>query len=49
VVGGGVAGLVIAAIDLEVVGRRHPAIRALPRVPQWLDHVAFGAIVGGLL
>jgi hypothetical protein len=47
--GGGVAGLLIAALDLEVVGRSYPAIDSLPRLPQWLDHVAFGAIVGALL
>jgi hypothetical protein len=49
VLGGGAAGLLIAALDLEVAGRGNPAIRSLPRVPQWLDHVAFGAIVGALL
>jgi hypothetical protein len=47
--GGAAAGIVIAALDLELIGRHHPAIRDLPRVPQWLDHVAFGALVGGLL
>jgi hypothetical protein len=47
--GGGAAGLLIAAFDLEVAGRGHPAIRSLPRLPQWLDHVAFGAIAGALL
>jgi hypothetical protein len=40
------AGLAIAALDLEVVGRGFPAIRALPRWPQWADHVAFGLLVG---
>lgn len=45
VVGGAVAGLLIAGLDLEVIGRRCPEIRALPRVPQWLDHVAFGVLV----
>ncbi|MFD9739470.1 hypothetical protein [Umezawaea sp. NPDC059074] len=49
VVGGAVAGLGIAVLDLEVVGRRYPAIRALPRWPQYADHLAFGALVGGLL
>jgi hypothetical protein len=49
VTGGAAAGLVIAALDLAVIGRSYPAIRALPQGPQWLDHVAFGAIVGGLL
>jgi hypothetical protein len=46
---GALAGLAIAALDLELVGRNVPAIRALPRWPQWADHVAFGALVGGLL
>ncbi len=45
VLGGAVAGLVIAALDLGVIGRRYPEIRALPRVPQVLDHVAFGVLV----
>jgi hypothetical protein len=47
--GGAVAGLLIALLDLEVIGRGHPEIAALPRLPQWLDHVAFGAVVGGVL
>ena len=47
--GGAAAGALIAALDLEVLGRGHPAIRALPRGPQWLDHIAFGAILGALL
>jgi hypothetical protein len=47
--GGGAAGAVIAVLDLEIIGRRYPAIRQLPRLPQWLDHLAFGAIMGGLL
>lgn len=46
VVGGLVAGAAIAALDLELIGRRYPAIRALPRGPQWLDHLAFGVVVG---
>jgi hypothetical protein len=41
-----VAGLGIAALDLGVVGRRYPRIRALPLAPQVLDHVAFSATVG---
>jgi hypothetical protein len=44
-----VAGLAIAALDLGVVGRRFPRIRALPLLPQVLDHVAFGATVGAVL
>jgi hypothetical protein len=47
--GGAAAGLLIATLDLEVIGRTRPAIRSLPRLPQWLDHVAFGAIAGALL
>lgn len=44
-----VAGLVIAALDLGIVGRRFPRIRALPLAPQVLDHVAFAATVGWVL
>ncbi|MDT7787522.1 MAG: hypothetical protein QOF58_5941 [Pseudonocardiales bacterium] len=47
VVGGAVAGLLIAALDLEVIGRRNAQLRALPKVPQWLDHVAFGVLIAG--
>lgn len=42
---GAAAGLGIAAVDLGVVGRRYPAVRALPQLPQYLDHVAFGVVV----
>lgn len=44
--GGAIAGGVIAVVDLELIGRAYPEIRALPRIPQWLDHLVFGAIVG---
>ena len=52
-VGGGAAtglvgGAAIAALDLGVVARRYPAIRALPQTPQWADHLLFGAVVGRL-
>ena len=40
------AGLAIAALDLEVIGRRIPAIRALPQGRQWADHAAYGLTVG---
>ncbi len=43
------AGLAIAALDLGVVGRRYPRIRALPLAPQVLDHVAYAATVGALV
>jgi hypothetical protein len=46
---GAVAGLVIAALDLGLVGRRAPRIRSLPLLPQLADHAAFGAIAGHLL
>jgi hypothetical protein len=46
---GVLAGLGIAALDLVVVGRRIPAIRALPQGRQWADHVAFGLVVGAVL
>ena len=44
---GALAGLAVAALDLGVVGRRYPAIRALPQGPQWADHVAFGVMASG--
>lgn len=43
------AGLGIAALDLGVIGRRIPAIRALPQGRQWADHAAFGLSVGWAL
>ena len=46
---GTLAGLAIAALDLGVVGRRVPRIRALALAPQVLDHVAYGATVGAVL
>jgi len=46
---GAAAGLGIAALDLGIARRRYPAIAALDQVPQWLDHVAFGALAGRCL
>ena len=46
---GAVAGLVIAALDLGVLGRRLPRVQALPLVPQLADHAAFGLVAGHLL
>ena len=40
------AAMVIAAVDLELIGRRLPAIRALPQGRQWADHAAYGLVVG---
>jgi hypothetical protein len=39
------AGLGVAALDLGVVGRRVPRIRALTQPPQVADHLAYGATV----
>jgi hypothetical protein len=38
------AGLAIGVINVGVIGRRFPAIAALPLVPQLADNVAFGAV-----
>ena len=46
---GVLGGLGIAALDLAVIGRRIPAIRALPQGRQWADHVAYGLAVGLVL
>jgi hypothetical protein len=46
---GALAGLAIAALDLGVIGRRLPRIRALPQPRQWADHVAYGLTVGLVL
>ena len=49
VAAGATAGLLIAALDLGVVGRRVPAIRDLPTGPQVADHVAFGVIAAATI
>ena len=49
VVGGAVVGLAIAALDLGVLARWFPRVRALPLGPQVADHVAYGAVVGWAL
>jgi hypothetical protein len=46
---GAAAGLGIAALDLVVIGRHIPAIRALPQPRQWADHAAYGLVVGSCL
>jgi len=43
---GALAGSLIAAFDLGLVGRGNPRIRSLPIAPQVADHLAFGVIVG---
>jgi hypothetical protein len=47
--GGVLGGLAIAALDLELIGRRLPRIRALPQGRQWADHAAYGLAVGVVL
>ena len=42
-------GLAIAALDLELIGRRLPRIRALAQPRQWADHAAYGLAVGVVL
>jgi hypothetical protein len=46
---GAFAGLMIAALDLGVLGRRWRRIRGLPVLPQVVDHVAYGAVVGAVV
>ncbi|HWN22616.1 MAG TPA: hypothetical protein VNP93_11630 [Gaiellaceae bacterium] len=46
---GAAAGLLIAALDLGLAGRRYPRLRDLPLAPQVADHVAYGAVVGIVL
>jgi hypothetical protein len=41
---GTLAGVVIATLDLGVIGRHYPRIRALAALPQLADHVAFGVV-----
>lgn len=43
---GATAGRAVAVVDLGVIGRRIPAVRALPVLPQVADHLAFGLVVG---
>jgi len=43
------AGAAIAALDLGVIGRRARRIRALPLLPQLLDHAAFGVVVAHVI
>lgn len=43
------AGAAIAALDLGVVGRRLPAIRALAPGPQLADHLAYAVSVAAML
>jgi hypothetical protein len=46
---GALAGLAIAALDLNVPGERTAAVRALRTWPQVADHVAFGVVAGAMI
>ena len=46
---GAAAGLVITALDLGLLARRFPRIRALPLGPQLADHLAYGVIAATTL
>jgi hypothetical protein len=46
---GALAGAGIVALDLGVFGKRWPAVRDLPTIPQVADHVVYGATVGAVL
>jgi len=46
---GALAGAAIDAFDMTLVGSRVPKIAALPRGPQFADHVAYGAIAGWVI
>ena len=41
---GAAAGFAIGVVNVGVIGRRFPAIRALPLVPQLADNTAFGIV-----
>ena len=49
VIEGTLAGLAIASLDLGLIGRSFPRIRALQPLPQIGDHVAFGILAATLL
>ena len=44
-----VGGMVIATLDLALIGRRIPSIATLPQGRQWADHAAYGLSVGLVL
>jgi hypothetical protein len=41
---GAAAGLALGIVNIGLIGRRFPAIAALPLLPQLADNVAFGAL-----
>jgi hypothetical protein len=49
VIGGTVAGVAIAVLDILVIGQALPSIRELAFLPQLADHMMFGAVVGAVV
>jgi predicted lipid-binding transport protein (Tim44 family) len=41
---GAAAGLAMGVVNVGLIGRLFPAIRALPLIPQLADHIAFGTV-----
>lgn len=46
---GVVGGMMIATLDLALIGRRISSIATLPQGRQWADHAAYGLAVGLVL
>ena len=46
---GVVGGMLVATLDLALIGRRIPSIGTLPQARQWADHAAYGLSVGLVL
>jgi hypothetical protein len=46
---GAAAGLMIGVVNVGVIGRSFPAIRALPLVPQLADNMMFGTVFAVML
>jgi hypothetical protein len=44
-----IAGLAIAGLDLGIVSRRFERVRALPKLPQVADHIAYGLTIGAVV
>jgi hypothetical protein len=49
VIGGMVAGALIAVLDILLIGQLFPSIRGLAFLPQLADHMMFGAVVGAVV
>ena len=49
IVCGTIAGVLIAVLDILIIGQAFPSIRELAFLPQLADHMMFGAVVGVLV